>query len=419
MEKIAFLFPGQGSQYVGMMKNFYDQYEIARQTYEEANHILGFDLAKMSFEGSLFDLNKPSNMQPALLTASVVAYRVYMEEIGINPQFCAGHSLGEYAALTCSGAMTFGDAVRITKRRGELTEFIADEADGAMTIIDGADEEMIRRACEQVSTDTAWSAISCYNASSQYAISGHQDSIEQVESILLDQDAQTTPLMMSAPFHSRLMEPAGEQLGVELAGYRFHPFKWPVVSNVTATPYTEAGRITGLLQRHLSQPVKWAQTMQYLKKHGVTLTIELGPKNVLSGLVELDKLGMKSFAYGQKEDRKALKELLDQAVVSRPRPTVVTKCMAAAVATPNRNWDQEQYQKGVVEPYKQIQQLQEELEAADQAPTTEQMKLSLEWLGTIFETKQVEQEERDDWFHQILDETGQYYLWSDHKVPTA
>ncbi|KAJ3198300.1 hypothetical protein HK101_006434 [Irineochytrium annulatum] len=419
MEKIAFLFPGQGSQYVGMMKNFYDQYEIARQTYEEANHILGFDLAKMSFEGSLFDLNKPSNMQPALLTASVVAYRVYMEEIGINPQFCAGHSLGEYAALTCSGAMTFGDAVRITKRRGELTELIADEADGAMTIIDGADEEMIRRACEQVSTDTAWSAISCYNASSQYAISGHQDSIEQVESILLDQDAQTTPLMMSAPFHSRLMEPAGEQLGVGLAGYRFHPFKWPVVSNVTATPYTEAGRITGLLQRQLSQPVKWAQTMQYLKKHGVTLTIELGPKNVLSGLVELDKLGMKSFAYGQKEDRKALKELLDQAVVSRPRPTVVTKCMAAAVATPNRNWDQEQYQKGVVEPYKQIQQLQEELEAADQAPTTEQMKLSLEWLGTIFETKQVEQEERDDWFHQILDETGQYYLWSDHKVPTA
>ncbi|MEK4664193.1 ACP S-malonyltransferase [Priestia sp. FSL H7-0729] len=419
MEKIAFLFPGQGSQYVGMMKNFYDQYEIARQTYEEANHILGFDLAKLSFEGSLFDLNKPSNMQPALLTASVVAYRVYMEEIGINPQFCAGHSLGEYAALACSGAMTFGDAVRITKRRGELTELIADEADGAMTIIDGADEEMIRRACEQVSTDTAWSAISCYNASSQYAISGHQDSIEQVESILLDQDAQTTPLMMSAPFHSGLMESAGEQLGVELANYRFHPFKWPVVSNVTATPYTEAGRITGLLQRQLSQPVKWAQTMQYLKKHGVTLTIELGPKNVLSGLVELDKLGMKSFAYGQKEDRKALKELLDKAVVSRPRPTVVTKCMAAAVATPNRNWDQEEYQKGVVEPYKQIQQLQEELEAANQAPTTEQMKLSLEWLGTIFETKQVEQEERDDWFHQILDETGQYYLWNDLKVPTA
>lgn len=418
MEKIAFLFPGQGSQYVGMMKNFYDNYEIARQTFDEASHILSRNLAALCFEGSLFELNKPSNMQPLMLTANIVAYRVFMKEFGVTPQFSAGHSLGEYAALTSAGAIRFADAVRLTHLRGALTERAADSNEGGMSIVDGADEATVMAACAAASDGDRVVSISCANSPSQYAISGHQDAVERAETILLGQNSATTPLFMSAPFHCGLMKEAAAELQEALSHVTFNQFKWPVISNVTGLPYTEAERIVELLTRQLHAPVQWQRTMQYLKSHGVTMTIELGPKNVLSALTGANLEGVTVYAFGQKEDRQALKDAL-ASNSGRPRPTVVTKCMAAAVATPNQNWDNDAYRKGVVEPYKAIQRIQEKLESEGVEPTVEQMKECLALLRTIFQTKMVDEAEQQEWFHQIIDETLTYYLLDNAEVTTA
>ncbi len=417
MEKIAFLFTGQGAQYVGMGKTFYDEYTIAKQTFEEANDILGFDLAKICFEGPLGELAKTENTQPALLTASIAAYRVYMQEIGLTPQFSAGHSLGEYSALVSAGAMKFSDAIKIVRQRGLFTKEIVDTGEGGMTIIDGMEKDIIENECRKLSDKNKKVIINCYNSPTQFAIAGHQDLVEQVETAMLDNDAQITPLIGGAPFHTPLMKPAADKLNLELRQYRFYQFKWPIISNVTGKPYREPEKIVDTLTLQFANPVQWQSTMDYLKKRGITVAVEMGPQNVLTKLVRANTPEIQAFCFGMKEDRNEIMELLSNDMNNRKdKPTVVTRSMAAAVATPNVNFDKEEYQKGVIEEYKKLQQLQEQLETDGKAPTAEQMKEAFGTLKVIFDTKRVPREEQEDWFQQIIDETGTFYTLKDFSV---
>jgi [acyl-carrier-protein] S-malonyltransferase len=311
MEKIAFLFPGLGSHYVGMSKNLHQQYAIARETFEEASDILKMDLAKLCFEGGISELNRAENFHPALLTAEVVAYRVYMQEIGVNPEFCAGHSLGEYAALTCAGAIRFGDAVQITRELGLLTQAEIEAGDGAMTIITGIDKEAVEDECRKVTTEARPVWISCYNSPNETAISGHPEAVEQVETCVLEKGAQITPLIAGAPNHSPLMGRVAEYFSRHLAGYTFYPFKWPVIANSTAQPYGATEQIQAILIQQLLKPVRWVETLNLLNQFGVTMTVELGPQNVLSQLVAATTPDIRAFAFGQKKDRLALVNILN------------------------------------------------------------------------------------------------------------
>ncbi|MCK4258235.1 MAG: ACP S-malonyltransferase [Halanaerobiales bacterium] len=418
MEKIAFLFTGQGAQYVGMAKSFYDEHEVARQTFEEANDILGFDIAKLCFEGPLGQLSKMENMQLALLTVSTVAHRVYMKEIGIAPHFCAGHSMGEYSALVSAGAIKFSDALKILVERGKLTKKVVDSDVGAMTIIDDLDSNIVAEECKKISTSENFVTINCYNSPLQVAVAGHQKSVEILEERVLDLGGQITPLITSAPVHTLLMKEASEKLQLHLQEYNFYPFRNAVISNVHAAPYGDSENIRNNLALHLVRPVRWQETMKFLEKYGVTLAIEMGPKNVLCNLVKANTSNIDAFCYGQREDREILYDRLYKNEQLRKHvPTVVTRCLAIAVATPNCNWDEKEYAKGVIEPHKKIRKMQEELEKQGLDPTVDQMIEALEMLRSVFDTKKLPKKEQVEWFNQIFEETGMYYELKDFNVP--
>lgn len=404
MEKIAFLFPGQGSQYLGMSKTLFNQFDIAKFTFEEAGDTLGFDLAKLCFEGSLADLGKTENALVALLTASVVAFRVYMKEIGILPQFCTGHSLGEYSALTCSGAMKFSDALKIVFERSKIAQQVAASVAGMMTIIDGLTADQVNDFCNRVSKEDNFVAVSCYNSCTQVAVSGHLQAVQQVEDLVLDHGGQVTPLISNPPFHSPIMQMAAEKLQEELSKYSFSQLRYPVISNVTALPYQSSGQIIVNLTEHMVRPVKWLSIMNYLEKQGITLTVEMGPKSVLSDLLKLNFEKIQTTCFDQKEDRKLLAEL--KKGYGHTGSTVITKCLAAAVATPNSNFNHDEYQKGVIEPFRRIRAIQDELENKGTVPDIGEMTEALELLKLIMETKKVSRDEQVEWYDEIFEETG-------------
>ncbi|MEC1679080.1 ACP S-malonyltransferase [Bacillus mojavensis] len=418
MEKIALLFPGQGSQFIGMGRSLYEEYPIAKLTFEEAGDIAQVNIAKLCFEGSLWDLNRGENLLPALLTTCVATFRVYMKEVGIRPHFCAGHSLGEYSALACSGVISFEDAIRITQFRGKLMQDNADKDLGSMTILDGIDTRIVGELCKQHSEDNRQvAAISCYNSPTQVAISGNKDVIEKVEMGVLDEEGHVTPLMSSAPIHSPLMLEEAEKLCYELSKYRFNMFKWPVISNVTGVPYGKPENTVDLLTLQMVKPVQWTKTLHYLNRLGMTHAIEMGPKNVLNKLTEINLPNVTSLCFGEKADRQSLINLSIAANPDRRQEqTIITKCLAIAVATPNFNWNEIEYQEGVVKPYKRIQSLQEEIEKTGKHPTKVQMIEALELLQGIFQTKKLPYHERRQWLQNIIDETGKHYELTDFLI---
>lgn len=419
MEKIALLFPGQGSHFVGMGKSIYDQHEIARHTFEEAGDVLGFDLAKLCFEGSLAELTRACHAHPGLLTVSVALFRVYMKELGVAPSYCAGHSLGEYAALTCAGGLRFPDALRIVHFRGKMAEQMGEQGLGAMSVIEGVDHSVVEAACKQVSEAAGFVAVSCYNAPHQTDISGEQDAVTEVEATVLEVGGTVTPLLWSAPMHSPLMEEAAAQLREELKRYRYWWLRYPVVANVNARLYRGAESIPETLVAHTTHPVQWQGVMNYLQRNGITLTVEMGAKNVLSTLTRLNAPDMRTLCFGVREDRQALTDLLSAPQFRKHVPTVVTKCLAIGVATPNKNFDNAAYSEGVVKPYRRIQELQAKLDQEDRAPAPDEMRVALEALRTILHTKQVPGEEQEDWFEQIFEETGTRYMFREFESFTA
>jgi len=420
MNKLALLFPGQGSQYVKMGKALFEQFDSAREVFEEANDVLGFDLKTLCFEGDMDELTKTQNAQPAILTSSVAAFRVYMEQVGINPVCAGGHSLGEYSALVCSGALRFTDAVKIVRQRGIFMQEAAAQGTGAMAAIGGLDKEVIEAECKKISVDGHEVVVSNYNSPSQTVISGHKEAVEKAGQKFKDIGGTVTPLKVSAPFHSPLMQSAAAKLKDELLKYTFSDFKFPVVSNVTALPYEGSHKIIENLTTQIVSPVQWVASMQYIEKLGVNVAVEIGPQTVLRNLMKKNASEIKAYSYDKSEDvealLKAVKEQSEEG--SKPNgPTVVTRCMAVSVCTRNRNWDNDEYQKGVSEPYKKIQQMQEEIEKNGNIPTVEQMKEALEMLRVMFITKKTPVVEQIERFNQIFDETGTRYLFPDFKMP--
>jgi [acyl-carrier-protein] S-malonyltransferase len=420
MKKIALLFPGQGSQYVGMGKKFYQEYPMARSRFAEAGELLGLDLTKLCFEGSLAELIQTENAQPAILTVSMAMFEVYQQEIGIEPQFLAGHSLGEISALTCAGAIRFSDAVKLVRHRGLLMRDAATENEGAMAAVAGIDPAMVEAECHKFNTGKSVLLISNYNSPDQVVISGHKLAVTEVGKILESKGAKVIPLKVSSAFHSPLMQSASKKFTVELKKYNYMPLKWPVISNVTGVPYSESGQIVSLLTEQLTQPVQWQGTITYLQKQGMEYVVELGPQTVLRNLMKSNASQLRAFSYDKEEDVRTLKN----EVVFPPFPTVkpgdfqhtvITKCIQIAVCTKNRNCNQNQdeYQKGVVEPYRKVQKMQEELVNSNQSPTLDQMKSALEMLMSVFTTKMTPRAEQIERFNEVFETTGTRQLFPD------
>lgn len=278
MTEIAFLFPGQGSQSVGMGRAFYEELPLAREIFHKADEVLGFKLSRLCFDGPEDELKLTQNTQPALLTVSCVAHRA----LGINPVIAAGHSLGEYSALVASESLRFEDAVLLVHKRGKYMQQAVPVGEGAMAAVMGAEYTEVEKTLSQVKKGIV--RIANWNSREQIVIAGNKPSVE--EALVHLSGFRSIMLPVSAPFHCDLMKSAEEKLAYDLKYVEFRDLKFPVITNVDAKTITRGDEARDALRRQVSQPVLWYSSMRLMEKEDIRLFVELGSGKILSGLMK-------------------------------------------------------------------------------------------------------------------------------------
>ncbi len=283
---LAFLFPGQGSQRVGMGKELADSFPVARETFKEADDALRFPLSKLCFEGPENELRLTANTQPAIVTASIAALRVYRKEIGGEPKLAAGHSLGEYCALVAAGAIEFADAIRAVRERGRLMQEAVPAGQGAMAALIGLELQQVREICDEVTGDGKFAVPANLNAPGQVVIAGHAAPVRRALEIARERGASmSVELKVSAPFHCALMQPAREGMEPVLRAIRVGELKFGVIANVTAEVNCDPARVVPLLLEQITSPVRWEESMGVVARSSITDAIEFGCGRVLMGMM--------------------------------------------------------------------------------------------------------------------------------------
>lgn len=286
MSKFAIVFPGQGSQAVGMLADLGEQYDVVKTTFAEASDALGYDLWALVQNGPAEDLNETFRTQPALLAASVAIWRVWQEVGGEQPQVIAGHSLGEYSALVCAGVIDFKQAIKLVALRGELMQKAVPAGVGAMYAIIGLDDDAIAKACEEAAQGEVVSPVN-FNSPGQVVIAGNKAAVERAGALCKEAGAKRAlPLPVSVPSHCALMKPAADELAKALESIEFNAPSVPVINNVDVIAETDPAKIKDALVRQLYSPVRWTQGVEKMHEQGVESLLEFGPGKVLTGLTK-------------------------------------------------------------------------------------------------------------------------------------
>lgn len=295
---LAFVFPGQGAQSVGMLAELAAAYPLVRETFEEASQGAGADLWALSQSGPEAELNRTEHTQPALLAASVAAWRVWQQGGGARPALLSGHSLGEYSALVCAGALSLHDGAALVTARGHLMQAAVPEGVGAMAAIIGGDDAQIAQICAEVAQGQVVAPAN-YNSPGQLVISGHAEAVDRVLAALTGAGVKRAiKLAVSVPSHCALMREAADRLGERMATIHWQLPSIPVIQNADAKSFATVAEICRALQRQLYQPVRWTECVQALAATGTTQVVECGPGKVLSGLIRRIDKSLATHALG-------------------------------------------------------------------------------------------------------------------------
>ena len=409
MSKTAFVFPGQGSQHIGMGNAICEESSAAKDTFNEASDVLGYDVFNFCKCGKVSEFNKMEVIFPTILTVGVASYRAICQQMNVQVDFLAGHSFGEYTALACSGAVQFSDMLKVVYKRGQIAQRVADKETGYMSIIDNIPITWVQEICNQLQREGHTVSISAYNSQTQVAICGNSVDVEFAENELIKKDATITPLIFSPPFHCALMQEIVDELRDILKKIEYHPFSIPVISNIDAMPYPSENDIVEYLCRQIVQPVQWTQTLDFFARTQVSKIFDMGPQAILTNIIKQYNPIMSVYSIAKKEERDALR----RTVPSRGRYSdikgqgicnIVTRCMAMAVSTCNYNTDVTEYQSGVMQPYEQLEALAEDIEKSNVMQTERYIYESFYNLHKIFESKHVPVCERLRRFDILLSE---------------
>ena len=311
MKKFAMVFPGQGSQTVGMLADLATEYPIVTETFKQASDALGYDLWHLVQQGPAEELNKTWQTQPALLAASVAIYRVWQEKFPqLKPEVMAGHSLGEYSALVCAGVLNFQDAIKLVELRGKLMQQAVPEGTGAMYAIIGLDNDSIIKACQNAEQGEVVSAVN-FNSPGQVVIAGAKAAVERAAVLCKEAGAKRAlPLAVSVPSHCALMKPAADQLAVSLESIAVKSPAVAVINNVDVKTENDAQAIRHALVRQLYSPVRWTETVEKMATNGIEVLVEMGPNKVLNGLTKRIADNLQAVSVNDPASLSAVEQLL-------------------------------------------------------------------------------------------------------------
>ncbi|WP_434749485.1 ACP S-malonyltransferase [Paenibacillus amylolyticus] len=364
MLKVALLFPGQGSQYAGMARDLIHAFPLAREAFEEASESVGFDVGKLCSEQDMSTLTRTEFAQPAILTMSVATFRVLEQETKLIPNCMAGHSLGEYSALSCSGALSLGDAVKLVHKRGQFMADCALRSEGAMMAIIDCAPETVYEVCNEINARHGVVVTSNLNSSKETIISGIKSAVIKAGNDLEQKGAKTVLLKVGGAFHSPLMHEASEFLANYIEeNIRFSPMKYPVFSNVTAA-FHDPVQLKSSLINQVINPIRWFETIQVMREEGITHTVEVGPKQTLTKLIQSDFPDMTRFSTENVNKIHKIIDVWGRGETSRQimTPTqFINKCLLFAVSTKNRNEKYALVEKEVADLYRELRHIQDEV----------------------------------------------------------
>ncbi len=416
MNEYAIAFPGQGAQYIGMGKDLYRHNIVARETFEEASHVLGYDLGKLCFDGDINVLSKSEIVQPAILTTSVASYRVLMQGAEYKPKYLLGDSLGEISALVCSGAIRFSDSIKIATKRGRLMGADVIE-NGYMTAIMGVDIERIEEVCRNISRKNHIVEISNINSDEQIIISGHNKAVDKAITELEKMGGRIMKINTSNPFHCSLMNPIKQEFLEELIQYTYYPFEHLVISNLNAEPYQDEKKIPYYLSEQLTKTVKWKESIEYIAKHNVYNIVEMKPQTVIRNMLMTNNLNIDVYSYDDKCEQQNIEKIISSIGsyftnnTKENRNKLIQMCISTIVSTKNVNWDQEDFSENVIENYNKLLRIQKNLCEDDCGANYEEMNMALNMLISALNAKKVSSVKQQLLIKDILYKTGLFDLF--------
>ncbi len=409
MNRIVTVFPGQGSQYVGMGKEVYQRVSEAKRVFEEASDILHLDMKKLCFEGTEIELAKTELNQIATYTVSMAMFVAYEKEVGIRPIAMMGHSLGEYTALTAAGGITFKNGLQIVRMRGKLMQEVMEQSDYLMCAVMGVDEQMVDKVCKDCPDRLGQVMIANYNSLNQNVISGDRAAVLHVSSKLAEVGAKIIQLSVKAPFHTMFMKVASTRFENVLREYNYSDMDIPVISNTTGREYEKNISFPTFLAEHMVSPVLWGKSIESCLKKGVDCFIEIGPKAILTKLGVRDFSEVSFYSYDSIKDyTKLIKEIHSTEAEEKAMYELIKACISTAICTPNYNWNEEEYYIGAVEPYRIVKELFYQKKDTTKRATKEEAKSAFNMLNTVLRTKKVDNLERIRLLHELIDKSFFY-----------